>query len=66
MSMLFYLMMHIFAIVNLKYFGCVSTMGFLDACLVPAWEGTYLRMGKLDFRAFGLILGYCYDLWRQV
>ena len=26
--------------------------------------GTCLRTGKLDFRAFGLILGYCYDLWR--
>ena len=27
-------------------------------------KGNCLRTGKLDFRAFGLILGYCYDLWR--
>ena len=39
MSMLYYLMMHIFAVVNLKCFGCASIMSFLDACLVPAWEG---------------------------
>ena len=31
--------MHIFAVVNLKCFGCVSTMSFLDACLVLPWEG---------------------------
>ena len=63
--MLYYLMMRMIAVMNLKCFGCLSTMSFLDACLVPAWEGYFsLRMGKLDFRAFGLILGYCYDLWR--
>ena len=37
--MLYYLIMHIFAVVNLKCFGCVSTMSFLDACLVLPWEG---------------------------
>ena len=39
MSMLHYLMMHIIAVMNLKCFGCVSTMSFLDACLVPVWIG---------------------------
>ena len=37
--MLYYLMMHIFAVMNLKCFGYVSTKSFLDACLVLAWEG---------------------------
>ena len=37
--MLYYPMMHIIAVVNLKCFGCVSTISFLDDCLVPVWEG---------------------------
>ena len=37
--MLPYLVMHITAIMNLKCFGCVSTMSFLNACLVPVWVG---------------------------
>ena len=33
--MLYYLLMHIIAVVNVKCFGRVSTMSFLDASLVP-------------------------------
>ena len=33
------LMMHIIVVVNLKCFGCFNTKSFLDACLVPVWEG---------------------------
>ena len=37
---------------------CYDPTGFLYACVVPIWEGgTFLKMGKLGFRAIGLILG---------
>ena len=55
MSMLYYLMMHIIAAMNLKCFGCVNNMSFLDACLVPVWVGVLVLVVKLGFRALGLI-----------
>ena len=42
---------------------CYNPRSFLYACVVPVWErGISLRMGKLGFRAFGLILGGRFDL----
>ena len=66
--MLYYLRMHIIVAMNLKCFGCVSIMSFLDAYFGShLGRGICLGMVKLGFRALGLIFeGILSDLWRQI